>query len=366
MKKSHIYANLILQDFVEEKIQQCKDKFVSPQFPPVPETFNAMVSEFKAIPSLIQNIPSFQSIKSSLYRHRNTIAGIKRLKCKNVEEFQVPEDYKYFLLADYLYNCNRIVVFCIEEAKNVICEIDHFLCDGTFKSCTEPFTQLYSIHGDFRSTENSTNIIPLIYAYMSRRDEESYTILFNLIKSQVPGWQPLKFSIDFEKAAMKAIKATFPLATLKGCHTHFKKAIWNKGRDLKLTTSADIFKFREVALTTVLPLLPETEIRNGWLYITHRDTTDPDILKFRKYVEVQWLKDDFIPVWCVFGERHRTTNAVAGWHHKLNSAMSKKNPNIMHALSVLREDACFFFVKKMQISKKKRTVQQTKKKVCLQ
>ena len=259
------------------------------------------------------------------------------------------------------YNCNRIVVFCIEEAKNVICEIDHFLCDGTFKSCTEPFTQLYSIHGDFRSTENSTNIIPLIYAYMSHRDEESYTIIFNLIKSQVPGWQPLKFLIDFEKAAMKAIKATFPLATLKGCHTHFKKAIWKKGRDLKLTTSADIFKFREVALTTVLPLLPETEIRNGWLYITHRDTTDPDILKIRKYVEVQWLKDDFIPVWCVFGERHRTTNAVR-WHHKLNSAMSKKNPNIMHALSVLREDACFFFVKKMQISQKKEPSNKRKKK----
>jgi hypothetical protein len=145
---------------------------------------------------------------------------------------------------------------------------------------------------------------------MTHRNEKSYTILFNLIKSQVPGWQPTKFSIDFQKATMKAIKSTFPLATLKGCYTHFRKAIWNKGRDLKLSTSTDRHKFREVALTAVLPLLPESEIRNGWLYITRRDTMDPDILKFRKYVETQWLEDDFIPVWCVFGERHRTTNAV--------------------------------------------------------
>lgn len=136
-------------------------------------------------------------------------------------------------------------------------------------------------------------------------------------------------------------------------HSFKKNNIWDKGRALNLTS--DIEKIREVALTAALPLLPEYEVNNGWLYITRKWTTDSDIRKFRKYVEDTWLKDDYITVWNVFGEQQRTTKVVEGWHHKLNSAMGQINSAFIKALHVLHEDASFYVVRKLQVEANKET-----------
>lgn len=282
------------------------------------------------------------------------------MRFKNVEEIELPEKFKQFLLADYMHVGNRIIVFCIKEAREIIPQIQDFLSDGTFKSCPKPFNQIYTMHGNFKSTQNETNIIPLIYAFMTRRDAKSYEILFSLIKSEIPDWKPKKYKTDFEKAAMKSIKSVFPSVQVKGCYTHLKKNIWDKSRALNLTS--DIEKIREVALTAVLPLLPECEVNNGWLYITRKWTTDSDIKKFRKYVEDTWLKDDYIPVWNVFGEQHRTTNVVEGWHHKLNSAMGQINPTFIKTLHVLHEYASFYVVRRLQVELQIANKENSKKK----
>lgn len=77
--------------------------------------------------------------------------------------------------------------------------------DGTFKSCPSPFQQLFTIHGDIGSDINNTNVIPLVYAFMSHRTKKAYSISFDLIVSQIPEWKPAKFTIDFEEGTMKAL-----------------------------------------------------------------------------------------------------------------------------------------------------------------
>lgn len=126
---------------------------------------------------------------------------------------------------------------------------------------------------DTGSTIYHTNIIPVVNALMNKRTENSYIILFQIIKSQLPEWNPVKFKTDYEKAAMNAIiKVIGQSVTVKGCYYHYNKAIFKKGKQLKITmrTSKDPKEVRLVQLSAVLPLLPENEIINGWVYITLR------------------------------------------------------------------------------------------------
>lgn len=57
----------------------------------------------------------------------------------------------------------------------------------------------------------------------------------------------------------------------------------------------------------------------------------------------QWIKPrnaEFKKTWCVFNERHRTTNFLEGWHHALNNAVGKKKPSINMLLIIL---LCWLF-----------------------
>lgn len=141
---------------------------------------------------------------------------------------------------------------------------------------------------------------------------------------------------------MKAITEIFPSNMIKGCYFHYNKAVWKKGRELGLVKSKDIKKKRMVSLSAVLPLLPQAEIRNGWDYIIRDENEDSDVANFKTYMEKQWLEDSFIKVWCAFGEKHRTTNALESWHHKLNSAVGQKGPNIMNLLNLQKKKMLLF------------------------
>lgn len=184
---------------------------------------------------------------------------------------------------------------------------------------------------------------------MSNRKTDTYIRLFIMIKSQLPNWNPVKYKVDYEKAAINAILSVFPLVIVKGCYFHYNQAIFKKGRELKMTKSDDIKMRRMVQLSAVLPLLPQNEIINGWVYINARyGTEEKEKKKFIKYMEKQWLREEFIKTWCVFGEVHRTTNALESWHNKLNKTVGKKNPNMMHFLQTLKEDSSLHTVRNIQ------------------
>lgn len=286
-EKSHVCTPDTIRNDLEIAVKKCKEDITSPEFPAIPSAYNAMVSKLKDKGiDFISEIPTFEKMKSTLYRYRNTTAQVSKLQCNYVEEVQVPPKYNEFLLADYGSDGLRIIVFCSKEARNIIPEISDFFSDGTFYCCTEPFNQLYTILGDCQSTDSSTNIVPLVYALMSNRETKSYVILLNLIKSQIPGWCPKTYKTDFETAMMKAVKLVFPTVVIKGCYFHYTNSIWKKARQLGLEKkSPNAMQLREVSLTAALPLLPEAETMNGWTYITRKAPEDQMSLKFRKYVE---------------------------------------------------------------------------------
>lgn len=337
-------------------IDECKKEITSDVVPCIPTTFHKtlskMMDEGLDKVTLPQDFPKFEHVKSTLYRYRNSTNNVTKMTYRDVTAVEIPNKFHSFLLADYCYGDTRIIIFCSKEAKEKLTVLKSFFGDGTFKSCPAPFQQLYTVHGDLGSDNESTAITPLFYALMSNRKKETYEILFSLVKSQIKDWNPNYFTSDFEEAAMSAICAIFPQISIHGCYYHFNNAIWKKGRELNLTKNKTLR--RQVALSAVLPLLPEERIFEGWFYVAAESPNDSQSEKFRKYMLSQWLRPNFIKVWCSFDKRHRTNNFAEGWHYKLNSAIGKKNPNILKLLTVLHQDASLYSVKAIQSPKRRK------------
>ncbi|KAF9417149.1 hypothetical protein HW555_005660 [Spodoptera exigua] len=136
---------------------------------------------------------------------------------------------------------------------------------------------------------------------------------------------------------MNAIAIVFPSVVIKACYFHYSENVWKKAKQLDLTK--DAITQRHVSISALLPLLPCKFISEEWCNIME-DCPDTDAIQtFNDYTVSRWLeKESFVDIWCVHGERHRTTNAVESWHKKLNSAVPK-NANLYQLLNVLKEDA---------------------------
>lgn len=334
-------------------MEDCKEKIVTVDLPAISTVFNATISDMKDLGlDKVIALPKYDGKKTSLYRHRNSTFGVDKTVFGDVKNVEIPAKFENFMLADYCEGNTRIIVFCSYEARKKMEVLKDFFGDGTFKSCPRLFHQIFTIHADLGSNHESTALTPLVYALMTNRTKKSYEILFSLIKSQIPNWNLISFTCDFEEATISAIMKVFPDVHLQGCYYHFNKAVWKKGRELDLTKSKILR--RQVALSAVLPLLPENRIIEGWFYVANQSPDDSQSTKFRNYMISQWLRPHLIKIWCSYGKRHRTNNFAEGWHCKLNNAVGRKNPTILKLLTILHQDANLYTVKSTQ-SPKRRT-----------
>lgn len=142
-----------------------------------------------------------------------------------------------------------------------------------------------------------------------------------MLKSQFPNWITSKFT--FEEAAMKAMSTVFTGVIIKGFlfFIHFSRCIWRKLESLILKKD----KHSLVSLYYSLTFLAQYSITEGWNYIETEFKTYPAAFQgFLKYFHIFWIKDSMISFWCTWRERHRTTNCLEGWHHKVNSDASQE------------------------------------------
>lgn len=151
-------------------------------------------------------------------------------------------------------------------------------------------------------------------------------------------WHPNTITIDFEKALMSAIsKLSFSHVEISGCHYHFCNAIIRNAKALGMKKTKH--NRRIVTLCTKLALLPENYIEEGWNYIKQEIMPDNDLNKFVKYFENNWMKDKYYKIWCVYGLRHRTNNAVEGWNHNLNTNINKNEVQFSQILHILQQES---------------------------
>lgn len=291
-------------------------------------------------------MPRPESMKRSLRRQRYNAQGNTKepTNCNEVvldEEMLKMVDGTSFLLADDGVE-DRIIIFCGEKGKECLKGFKNFFMDGTFKSCSKQFTQIYSIHADFGSTDEETNINPVLFALLPNKKKETYIRMLRLIRAAVPGWNPETVNVDFEMAATSAIRDVFPSAHISGCFFHMKKCLWRKVQEVGLST-----EYREneeirlhIRMCAALAFLKPEEVQDGWMEVHSQAPESPKLSLFFDYFIENWLENSEFPVemWNCHQRRHRTTNSVEGWNNRLNTLLGRPNPRIKDVVMCLKAE----------------------------
>lgn len=164
-------------------------------------------------------IPTFNSIKDSLYRARKRFLNTDLLSHTTTQSINIPEVLaKNFLVCED-GDQEKIFVFATRTARNIV--KNHkgtYFADGTFKVAPKPFYQLYVLHLDINSDKKRTNIVPVIYALLPNKTEETYNRLFAIIKNMEVDIET--FKCDYELVQITAVSNMFPEAVISGCYHH--------------------------------------------------------------------------------------------------------------------------------------------------
>ena len=121
--------------------------------------------------------------------------------------------------------------------------------------------QLYTIHGCVGGNDNS-QIMPLVYALMSKKSKEFYRALFQELIDFADEngilLQPQFILTDFEQAAINAARREFQGVQNKGCLFHLAQSIYQKiqasGLSVQYGTDENFsLKIRHIPALAFLP-----------------------------------------------------------------------------------------------------------------
>lgn len=321
---------------------------------------------------LVTEMPAQLTTKRVLYQQRNKVNGnqLEPEKRDDVlldEETLKMRDGSSFLLTDDKSG-ERIIIFSGTSGREGLASCQDFFMDGTFKSSSKQFSQIYSIHADFGSSTEETNIYPVAFAFLPNKKKETYLRLFQLILQAIPSWTPRQVNVDFEAAAISAMKEVFPTVEVKGCYFHMKKCLWRKVQDLGLTQD---YKGNEEVRTLIkmcasLAFLKPDSVIDGWLEIYSQKPENDKLTEFFDYFIEHWMESEQndIQQWNCYNRRHRTTNSVEGWNNKLNSMFHRPHPRIKELILCLKTEAensaCMFMTLQLNLEGKRRKLKYKK------
>lgn len=275
---------------------------------------------------------SYRSCKDSLRRARKKYLGTDILAHSNPESITIPEALgsEFLIHQDY-----EILLFATNVSKKIVKRPGKYYADGTFKTTPKPYYQLFTIHCDIGSSEEQTNIIPVAFALLMNKTQVVYEKLFYILKDKLRV-QMLTFKSDYETAILNAASKVFPSAQISGCYHHYNDAVWRMSKKLKLNkTKEGRSSTRKCA---IIPLVPANRIHQTWQHILDTAPDTREMRKFRVYFENTWYPNQSASTISVAKQRHRTTNSLEGWHHRLNKRIPKK-PNLYLFIHKLRQEA---------------------------
>uniref|UniRef100_A0A2S2P4T0 MULE transposase domain-containing protein n=1 Tax=Schizaphis graminum TaxID=13262 RepID=A0A2S2P4T0_SCHGA len=237
---------------------------------------------------------------------------------------------------------DNIIGFSTDTNLKALCDVTKVYMDGTFKSCTKYFLQLFTIHG-FRNGL----YVPLVFLILPNKTLETYTKAFQCIVSYCTSlklnFQPTEIFVDFEVAIHMSVKCVWPNAIIRGCRFHLAQSWWRKIQQLGLSkvyksSNNDISDYLKCVFG--LPFLKPEEVFD--CFIDDLMTIKPvntTVDKFCDYLLKTYIEQDalFPPnIWAEFAATtNRTTNSCESYHAKLNASISAAHPNIFVLIEIL-------------------------------
>ena len=255
--------------------------------------------------------------------------------------FVIPQLFAEFVLYDSGPGENRIILLGCNELLDGLARADVWLADGTFKVVPDIFFQLYSIHFNFMNGFNPA----ALYCIVSDKTTETYGKILQQLALLIPDAAPRVILVDYERAAINSFRNAYQNPTVSGCYFHLCQSINRKVNELGLKTvyeSNNDFRIY-VRCFPALAFVPPGDVIDAFDILSE---TKPDGLQ-EETIDQLNLFIDFFEHTYVRGRRlrgkgenygqlvfsidlwnkhassldgiARSTNAVEGWHHGLQS-----------------------------------------------
>lgn len=309
----------------------------------------AIAADPGAADSLAASVPTFHSIRSTLYRERRK--NTPPLP-KNRSEIHLPDDFKttvdgrVFLQADSGQD-DKILVFATDAALERLCASQTVYMDGTFYTCPRLFHQLFTFH-----VEAYGKMFPLMFAFLPDKSQATYQRLFQIVKERAQAhgleFSPSRIQTDYEQAIIVAVRQEFPGTRISGCLFHFGQALWRKiqglGGAAEYQNSAESRQY--LRRCSALAFVPLQKLDDAWVDLQADAPDSPMCRAFADYFVQTWMDDiaSRFPrtMWNHFDNmtEHsvRTNNSLESWHRWLKGMVTTSHPHIFKMLITLRKE----------------------------
>ena len=172
-------------------------------------------------------------------------------------------DKEHFLLFDCGPSEETIIIFSTKQNLQLLLKSKNWYADGTFKTVPQIFVQMYTIH-----CVHLNNVIPAVYALLPNKTQQTYTEMFQALKSLQDGLNPTSIMVDFEKSAVNAIHQEFGETKVQGCFFHFTQSFWKHiqrcGQQQRYVTDAD-FALNIKSLVAIT-FFPEDAVTSAYIF----------------------------------------------------------------------------------------------------
>lgn len=283
------------------------------------------------------DIPPLSSLKNTLLRARYKFLNVNKGRFESLKDIKIPDEIvtSFFVYDDGIDD--KILIFATPTALNVCKKINTWYGDGTFKVTPKPFFQMYTLLVDLGSDPESNYFVPVIYALLPDKSQYTYERLFNILKVQLK-LQIKTYKCDYEIAVINAVKNCFGGSEIKGCYFHYMKALLKKSKEIGLSSTIEGDYITKLFIR--LALLPANTIPEAYLSICDKVSDHDNELfsKFNDYFNKEWLTKINGSLFSCYGEKYRTTNSIEGWHHRINTKISKKC-SLFYFLELLAKEA---------------------------
>ena len=148
--------------------------------------------------------------------------------------------------------------------------------------------------------------------FVPNKTRGTYDRLFAELKNLRPHLNPATVMADFEAAAIGAVRAEFPLATVKGCFYHLAQNVYRKvqSEGLQERYSTDVDFAVNVRSIVALAFVPIDQLVDT--FETLQDSLDDEIAPIADYFE-----DNYI------GRLRRNQRAAPKFEHELWSMYTR-------------------------------------------
>ena len=237
---------------------------------------------------------------------------------------------------------NNLIMFACETNLRVLCELDTFFVDGTFKYSAKHFLQFFTLHGI-----RSGHYIPLAFFLLNSKSCTAYEHCFRTLRNECfklnLSFQPRVVFTDFEQAIHASLRAVWPEVNIKGCRFHLAQAWWRQIQALRLSSEyknkTDVGRF--LSHIFGLPMLNKEAVEDCFLDDFMANMPDDErVIKLMDYLTDYYIdsQSSFPPeMWAdMTSSAVRTTNACESFHSRFNNSFYCPHPDIFTFLEALK------------------------------